>query len=806
MKNIIITIALSLILNQYIYSQVYDPYDGMHCEAELSTAGTTPFSGGGAYKPERTDLYPGTTSNSVFQILIVFIEFKNDSVDMNNVNWPSNVVGGSGPIYKDSLLSLDRNNNTNWWNAYGEKSQTLSDYWMETSRGHNHVVGKSYYFRLDSNANYYQNNQGASRINSEIYGKLDTTSGLNWANYDRWTYKDGTYKYEEDGKIDMIYTVYRTYRPNIGVTPGSIAILYPTLQGNRYVVSSGDTIVCQGCECIDWKNSGCTYTPGAPGGSPASPISKDAFLALQAHEIGHYHFGGCHASYGIMAGGNCWYFTGLDSKHSPWEAIKLGYGISKTATFTNPSNILGDFSSRDANDTIQVLKVPISGSDEFFLIALRNNVSLYDKIMLGDTAHDNPYRVINSNYGKGVYIYHTPDGFNWYPRMDQECADGLYDWTQNGTRNPDWSTEQTIAYYIKSSVSYDNDVSDGSLNNNDEKSIGAWFGIGKKHVNLGDDGTDRIYSNDTAVWTKRAWKGDRWDGWNVGYNEMFSPYSSPSTKSWNNSETGIYVYLYENSSERSNTVNFKIYKEGSGFNRDSILHLTPPSRPMGIVVDYYIESENYTRPIITWNHNKEPDMLRTDLKKRYKIWRATQSTMAYVPTSYTLLKTLDIDSGTAPSYIDTSIIALGSGWAGMGEQIQYPVRYTVQAIDKYADSSVRSDFGSAIGLLNCGNACASTEDNILSNNQLPKEYSVNQNYPNPFNPSTNIQYEIPFDNFVSIKIYNLLGKEVMSLINDFKKAGSYNLSFDGSNLPSGVYYYKITAGNFEQVKKMILVK
>ena len=65
-------------------------------------------------------------------------------------------------------------------------------------------------------------------------------------------------------------------------------------------------------------------------------------------------------------------------------------------------------------------------------------------------------------------------------------------------------------------------------------------------------------------------------------------------------------------------------------------------------------------------------------------------------------------------YNDTSIIALGSGWPGMGEQIQYPVRYKVQAIDKYADSSVRSDFGSAIGLKNCGNACVSTEDKIFA--------------------------------------------------------------------------------------------
>ena len=230
---------------------------------------------------------------------------------------------------------------------------------------------------------------------------------------------------------------------------------------------------------------------------------------------------------------------------------------------------------------------------------------------------------------------------------------------------------------------------------------------------------------------------------------------------------------------------------------------------MGIKVDYYPESENYMRPIITWNHNQEPDMLLSDTitKKRYKIWRATQPYMSAVPTNYILLKTLDIDSGTAPSYIDTSIVALGSAWPGMGEQMEYPVRYTVQAVDKYQDSSVRSDFVSAIGLLNCGVLCAAGEDNVSHNNQqLPKEYSLNQNYPNPFNPQTKIEYSIPKDDFVTVKIYNLLGREVMILENEYKKSGSYKITFDGANLSSGVYYYKISAGNFEQVRKMILIK
>ena len=69
-----------------------------------------------------------------------------------------------------------------------------------------------------------------------------------------------------------------------------------------------------------------------------------------------------------------------------------------------------------------------------------------------------------------------------------------------------------------------------------------------------------------------------------------------------------------------------------------------------------------------------------------------------------------------------------------------------------------------------------------------------------------IKYDIPNDNFVSLKIYNLLGKEIMSLVNDFKKAGRYNVSFDGSDLVSGVYYYKIEVGNFTKVRKMILLK
>lgn len=89
---------------------------------------------------------------------------------------------------------------------------------------------------------------------------------------------------------------------------------------------------------------------------------------------------------------------------------------------------------------------------------------------------------------------------------------------------------------------------------------------------------------------------------------------------------------------------------------------------------------------------------------------------------------------------------------------------------------------------------------------LPDKYSLNQNYPNPFNPSTTISYSIPKAGNVVLKIYNVLGQEVTTLINQFQSAGNYKISFDASSLTSGIYFYSISSENFTQVKKMVLVK
>lgn len=92
------------------------------------------------------------------------------------------------------------------------------------------------------------------------------------------------------------------------------------------------------------------------------------------------------------------------------------------------------------------------------------------------------------------------------------------------------------------------------------------------------------------------------------------------------------------------------------------------------------------------------------------------------------------------------------------------------------------------------------------NNQIPDKFELFQNYPNPFNPATKIYYTLPIDGFVKIEIYNSIGQNIKSLVNEFKNSGYYTVDFDGSNLSSGLYFYRINVNNFTETRKMLLLK
>jgi hypothetical protein len=90
--------------------------------------------------------------------------------------------------------------------------------------------------------------------------------------------------------------------------------------------------------------------------------------------------------------------------------------------------------------------------------------------------------------------------------------------------------------------------------------------------------------------------------------------------------------------------------------------------------------------------------------------------------------------------------------------------------------------------------------------EIPNSYSLAQNYPNPFNPTTTINYQVQFSGQVTLKVYDILGREVAALVNEVKQAGSYSVTFDAGRLASGIYFYKLQSGSFVETKKMILLK
>jgi hypothetical protein len=754
---------------------------------------TTLFEG--YIKPNRTDTINGafTSPLAYFPVLIVFVQFKDDaSTDV----WP-NVSDTSGPTYKNTMIATEKSYNTNWWEAYNANTQTISDYFLQASRDKMHVIGDAYSIVLDSNASYYRT-IGEAAMTNEIWKKLNRFYSIDWLKYDKWGWDDAnnTFKYGNDSIVDFIYKIHKTTGNGVlsefsgyaGLGGGTVDYVVDTV--NHIRINHGYGILGSGI-------------------TAARNQIKDRVFETVSHEHAHYTYSGGHTTYSRLC-----YGVGFDNS-SPYDEIYNRYMTPRDATF-GQTNSLGDFSSRNSGNG-EIIKVPISET-EFFLLASRRKVSTCDRVMFGDTAFYNAYN--NLDYGKGLYIYHVFNGIQtpaapYSVYQDMESADGYYRWDTIGKQSvymDCWTSDPTWWVYKKAEVLYTNDPSELGTDHfkGDELSLHHFIGWSNGYPSgmtvkfsvgqIADDnchlGTDKLYTNTTEYYPNYNNSGTRWDPWNVGYNEVFSPYSSPSTKDKNDNESGIFIYYKALTSK--NTASIDIYKVNQPLSRDSILKLTPPSRPMGLKIGWTNCTNNEIFVKLTWNHNMEPDMLRNSTFKRYQIYRA-YADMDNVLGDYTMIAEWNFSIDSTPTYIDYNV------WANCDYSASVPhfnVRYKIKAVDNTDWTSVFSDFVSNQSLV----VKINTPDNYTNNSNLPNSFNLYQNYPNPFNPETNIQYDLPKDVFVSIKIYDLLGREIKTLVNEFKNAGSYIVSFNGSEFASGIYFYKIKAENFVQVKRMVLIK
>ncbi len=830
--------VLFLFLSASVFSQTDCPMSELYpsVAASLSVEG-------GLYKPHRTDLSEGSAapSEARLNIIMVFTSFPDDDAAEN---WPQH----SAPNYMNNLLALSKSPSGNFWDRYSSSTEMVSDYYQELSLGKLHVTGITRFYEFQHNRSYYYTNPAPyvaeGIMNEELYEWLKTDNTIVWSDYDLWKQvSEGNFKYaplatgQNDHNIDMLMMI-RKYNP------GVIDINHPEYRRHAGIagLDSPDKKIDVNNNLwirnsYDGNGSGLVVQ----GNFASGPIGFSRLFGEIIHEYGHFLWG-FHSSTGTMTskGG----ISINDFYGSPFEKIKLGYlAPDVITTFPAVNKTLGDISNRSSNN--QILKVPISSS-EYFLVTNRRKVSIYDVPMLGDTTNLSPYKNTGS-MGAGVYIYHGRDN-SWYPQdQDDECADGIWDWEVSGTTTPDWSTSQNIPILKRSGIpspvlNDENPPFDQVytlLDNKDGISGrynqgGAWFSLGKRHTTLGELGTDKIYTNYPDWWTSREWFGDRFDAWNLGYNELFSPYSNPNTNDWNNSNTGtngygtgIFIYY---KSLSGTTANFDIYKATDQTSLNSILASTPPSKPMILDIEEYFDGTT-CHPKIVWRQNTEPDMRRNGetketeevVYKRYKIYKSHKPWEGVLPNDqqfypenkYTCIATIDVAPNTLDaSYVDNSVNLFSCSYYNtMPYGTSYPVRYRVQAVDNTNWGSVLSDLRQTHGIdTEEGEPIDPPEGrpgHLTENepeNLMPSKYNLYQNYPNPFNPVTNIQFDLPKDEFVTIKIYDIVGKEVAVLVNNFRQAGSHLVSFDGSKLGSGIYFYRIETRDFLQTKRMILMK
>jgi len=822
MKKLIIIILISIIqilnYNYKSYSQSVNGFFdcGMPNTISLNPR-TDPFRG--LIKPCTTE-WNGpnmSDSNAYFPVLVVFVQFADDPSYAPFGSWPL----GQAPLYLDSMIATEKNMNSNtpWWEKYNISTEAISSQWMEISRGKFHVIspgidGKGAFSVVLGNASNYQTEQ---EMNQAIWVELHRQGLIDWTAYDKWSFnfQDGRFYNTGDGYVDMIYKIHRAR----GRGPMQDNDGYSALTAN----GSGSCLV----DTVNNITANYSFSEIGSGFTVSYRALKAQYLLTTFHEHGHFCLMGGHIQNSRVA-----YGIGLEGFFSPYDMILSGYMTPQVATF-GANNSLGDYSSRNNNSQGEILKVLIDNyNDEYFLLANRRKVSKWDRVVLGDSAQINPYND-NSEIGKGMYIYHLKNGVH-FPQsindtvQDMECADGYWEWELKSTGGiakvpyECFQSGEVWRVYQKKTVLYTNDPStlgglkpDGRSNYGNPNPWGDDLSFFYRYNNSGwcnrwttgkftnsqcGLNVDRLFTTDEDIIDNFNNGGDRYDAWNVGYNEVFSPYSSPNTFSWSNDTTGIFIYY---DGLNGNTANIKIYRAtefGGETDLADILQYTPPSRPMGLKVAYTECVDEVKYPVLTWNHNMEPDMIQGEKEdqKRYKIYRAYNQ-IGTVPSDYLDVADILININDSPTWTDFGTYAFCETGTGPINSI----RYKIQAVDNTDWASVFSDFVSAsTAYIERGNSKGS----LIKNNNEIKEYKLSQNYPNPFNPTTKINFAIPKSGFVTLKIYDILGREIKTLVNEIKQAGNYTVDFNASEFSSGVYFYRLEAGAFSETKRMLMIK
>lgn len=723
------------------------------------------------------------------RILILYVRFPDDNLVGDQMNgsavwWDPSWDKPRNPYTADNkfLDQAERDTSLPFMTKYRE--YTISDYFSEMSMGKFDVIGDEYSITLPLTSDQYRAlGYSCAQINTQAIKMADSIYNIDFSLYNNWSTDGVNWMWSPaggDNTVDMIVMDYRRvpgypedlWFINVGVPASGISdlglIQNFILDGTLVYAQSGVT-------CLNLMRNFSRMT------------------MIINHEMCHRYFFG-HNELGLMTGAEHSSLT-----LSPRERLDMGYVTPQVIDFPYPQGsavyTLGDFTA-----TGDIVLIKLSNPDEDFLITNQQKASKYDGISRGSKECWDINRVQLDPYcpnGKGLFIFHEtpPLECSFFKPITIEQADGNYV----------WYIDRYVPYFIPE-FSFVIPLF--------ERTKGNPYGRGEYHQPLDTTGgpsqqevSDNPCSeNPNDYFVTYDWLGDGLDAFNVGYDEQFTPYGNPRSNLCDGSASGLSVKLLSRDSI-TGSITIKIY-----FQDDIALQELPPSRPKNLkaVKSIISPSTGEFNPKVTWDANSEPDFDGTSSRRGfYNIYRGISLTCS--PDTEPVYELIQVVPAGTQEYIDRSISLFPYGGGPViCNGLYRSLSYKIDATDITKRTSLKSDRAVINGYI------SRCDDSVLVGlpiNEIPLKFSV-YNYPNPFNPSTQIRYSLPKNEFVTIRIYDLLGREIAVLVNrKFRTAGYYSVEFDGTDYSSGVYFFVIEAGktetsafDYRESKKMLLVK
>lgn len=678
-------------------------------------------------------------SNGTLKALIVFIKFKGDNFNLPPYTdgWPSS-LGTFLPAWAYNILSPSV--------QPGYTNPSLSGYFKSMSLGNFEILGSEYptnghvYETVDEQNVYYVNPEcgalGTKRLSYAVYEALsDLDPQIDYTQYDNDGPDGVADSGDDDGYVDQIVIWFRFHVSNC--TDGSSYSGINTLTGFNSEFIPG--VVEISTQDIGHSRQPIKINRGS---GVIAEGTSDKGINIFAHELGH-NMGFDHdpwqGYYSLMT----WEGMGLMNS---WERKEKGW----IDDYMYVSSTVLNYPLKDYETYGDAIKIALP-NNEYYLLENRQPIEYYSTNWL---VPDNG--LIISKFQNSV------------PNMGYfriQCADHRWNWESNSG---------IYSYpYIKHSP------------NNSGLFEMDFFGGYNEYTSICVNLPGQYCGNLYAKKYHPDAHGDSKDLWDIGYNQVFSPWSNPQSSM---SNLGIEI----KSKDANGTMYLDIVFENP--------ELLSPSKPLWLrtsMFNFEPGNAKVFHPQLDWLANTEPDVSGYEI---YKGWVTNPN----VDPQYVLVAT--INNGSTTSWIDESATLYEEG-GGSGGCIYQPITlaYRIVAFDSQRPRkvSVRSDSALISGY---ADPCAPLPRPGNENTGVvPGKFGIS-NYPNPFNPSTQIKYDLPKSSFVTIEIYNSLGEEVSKIVSEFREAGSYSVTFDGSNFSSGIYFYSIEAGQYKETKKMVLIK